>query len=234
MKGIVAGIAFALTAQVLMGQTGPRAPLGIASDWTHHHLLYPDSKDFRAMAESRRDPRSVQNWYLRHREAWWPERHPVPGKRSRRDWSVPLTAFPSTFGFEPRFDFSFDISPDIGYGSLSTTDIGNGEFLATAGSLSVTGGLEVGTYPLYPGGPGSITSPSGFFFYDSVLYPSTNPRSMSMGFSSSAAVWRSTSGATLPIVIPSIIMQTVSRMWENHSRSTRRRAEARPSPPNLC
>jgi len=175
MKGMVAAIAFALTAQVLMGQTGPRAPLGIASDWTHHHLLYPDSNDFRAMAKSRTDPRSVQNWYLRHREAWWPERHPVPGKRSRRDWNVPLTASPSTYGFEPRFDFSFDISPDIGYGSLSTTDIGNGEFLATAGSLTVTGGLEVGTYPLYPGGPGIVTSPSGFFLYDSVLYPSTNP-----------------------------------------------------------
>src|ERR1700728_666551 len=175
MKGIVAAIAFALTAQVLMGQTGPRARLGIASDWTHHHLLYPDSNDFRAMAESRTDPRSVQNWYLRHREAWWPERHPVPGKRTRRDWSVPVTASPSTFGFEPRFDFSFDISPDIGYGSLSTTDIGNGEFLATAGSLTVTGGLEVGTYALYPGGPGIVTSPSGLFLYDSVLYPSTIP-----------------------------------------------------------
>ena len=164
MKGIVAGIAFALTAQVLMGQTGPRAPLGIASDWTHHHLLYPDSKDFRTMAEIGTDPRSVQNWYLRHREAWWPERHPVHRRAQPQRLECAPDASPSTFGFEPLFDFSFDISPDIGYGTLNTTDIGDGEFLATAGSLTVTGGLDVGTYPLYPGGPGISNEPQRVLF----------------------------------------------------------------------
>jgi hypothetical protein len=85
MKGIVVGVGFVLTAQLLVAQTAPRVPLGIVSDWTHRHVLYPHSKDSSAMAEIRRDPRWAQNWYLRHREAWWPAHHRGPGKSSRRD-----------------------------------------------------------------------------------------------------------------------------------------------------
>src|SRR5208337_402134 len=55
------------------GASDPRhVRLGIVSDWTHHHVLYPDSKDDSAMARIRRDPRWVQSWYLRHPEAWRP------------------------------------------------------------------------------------------------------------------------------------------------------------------
>jgi hypothetical protein len=175
MRSIVVGFVVALTAQVLVGQTAPHVPLGIVSDWTHHHVLYPKSKDDSVMARIRRDPRWVQDWYLRNREAWWPKHHRLRGGGGRRDWSVSLSASPLTSGFEPLFDFSFAIGPDTGYGSLNTTDNGNGEFLATAGTLTVTGGLEVGAYPLYPGGPSVTTSPAGFFLYDNVLYPSIDP-----------------------------------------------------------
>jgi len=170
MKGIVAGIVFALTAQVLVGQTAPHVPLGIVSDWSHHHVLYPDSKDDSAMARVRSDPRWVQNWYLRHREAWWPKHHRRQRERSHRDWSVPL----GTTAFEPLFDYAFSLGPDTGYGTLNTTDVGGGEFNATAGFLNVTGGADVGVYPLYPGGPGVVHSPSGFFVYDNDLFPSTD------------------------------------------------------------
>jgi hypothetical protein len=174
MKGIVAGIVLALTTQVLVGQSAPHVPLGIVSDWTHHHVLYPDSKDDSVMEQIRKDPRWAQNWYLRHREPWWPKRHRKPGKHIRRDWSVPL----GTTAFEPLFDFTFTIGPDAGYGSLNTTDLFNGEFLATAGTLTVTATANsqgVGTYPLYPGGPSQTTSPSGRFLYDDVLFPSVAP-----------------------------------------------------------
>ena len=171
MKGIVAGIVLVLTAQALVGQPAPHVPLGIVSDWTNHHVLYPDSKDDSVMAGIRRDPRWLQNWYLRHREPWWPKRHRSPGKRSRRDWSVPL----GTTAFEPLFDFTFTIGPDTGYGSLGATYIGSGEFLAAAGNLTVTGGEFIGSYPLFPGGPGTTISPSGFFDYNNILYPSSNP-----------------------------------------------------------
>ena len=188
MKGIVAGIVFALTVQVLVGQSAPGAPpqippqispdvrLGIVSDWTHHHVLYPDSKDNSVMVRMRKDPRWVQNWYLRHQEAWWPwwPEHRGPRGRSRRDWSVPLAASSAT-AFEPLFDFAFTLGPDTGYGTLNTTDVGSGEFNATAGFLTVTGGQDVGSYPLYPGGPSVTSSPSGFFVYDNDLFPSMDP-----------------------------------------------------------
>jgi len=187
MKGMVAGIVLALAAQVLVGQTAPRVSpqlptqipshvrLGIVSDWTHHHVLYPDSKDESAMARARTDPRWMQNWYIRHPEIWWPG--PFRGRhgRSRRDWSVPLTASPLTSAFEPRFDFAFTNGTDAGNGSLNTTDNGDGLFLATAGTLTVTAGRDVGSYQIYPGGPAITTSPSGFFNYDDLLYPSVDP-----------------------------------------------------------
>jgi len=174
MKGIIAAIVCALTAQVLVGQTAPHVPLGIVSDWTHRHVLYPDSKDDFVMARIRKDPRWVQNWYLRHQDAWWPEHHRRHRDRDRRDWSVPLAASSAT-AFEPLFDFAFTLGPDTGYGTLNTTDVGGGEFNATAGFLTVTGGRDVGSYPLYPGGPGVTSSPSGFFVYDNDLFPSMDP-----------------------------------------------------------
>lgn len=73
------------------------------------------------------------------------------------------------------FEFAFTNGIDMGNGSLNTTDIGGGEFLATAGTLNVTAGRDIGSYPLYPGGPGTTGSPSGYFTYNDVLYPSVDP-----------------------------------------------------------
>jgi hypothetical protein len=145
------------------------------------------------MAGIRKDPRWLQNWYLRYREPWPPKRHRKPGKRSRRDWSVPL----GTTAFEPLFDFTFTIGPETGYGSLNTTDLFNGEFLATAGTLTVTAtanGQGVGTYPLYPGGPAQTKSPSGAFLYDNVLYPSVDP-----GINNNGPLFRNSSGFEINI-----------------------------------
>ena len=164
-----------------MGRPAPHVPLGIVSDWTQHHILYPDSSNPFVNARIRRDPRWVQNWYLRHPEAWWPEYHRGHGgadEGSRRDWSVSLSASPLTSGFEPLFDFAFSIGVQTGNGSLNVSDRLNGQYLATAGSLTVSGIYDVGTYPFYPGGQGIVTSPSGQFIYESLLfptYPSTNP-----------------------------------------------------------
>lgn len=169
-----------ISSVMMTGQpASPHVPLGIVSDWTHHHLLYPDSNDVFVRARIQGDPRWVQNWYLRHPEAWWPERHPrhpVPIQGSRRDWSVSL----GTASFEPLFDgsFTFAIADDTGYGSVSTINEGNGSFLATAGTLTVTGtddGNNLGTYSVYPGGPSVVLSPNGGFDYDNLFYPSSDP-----------------------------------------------------------
>jgi hypothetical protein len=169
-----------MTSSVLMtGQiAAPRVSHGIVSDWTHHHMLFPISTDGSVMARIQSDPRWVQNWYLRHPETWWPERPPEPGKTyegSRRDWSLSLVESTWMSGFEPLFNYSFVIGPDSGYGNLNTMDLGNGEYLATSGTLNVTSGQEVGMYSLYPGGPTEIDSPDGYFLYDNVLYPSVDP-----------------------------------------------------------
>jgi hypothetical protein len=159
------------------GAGDPRhVPLGIVSDWTHRHVRYPDSKDDSVMAQIRRDPRWVQNWYLRHQETWWPIgpiHHPGPRGGSRRDWSVPL----GTASFEPVFDssFTFTIGTETGSGTLNLISQSAGTYLATAGTVTVTGTQDIGTFPLYPGGPGVTTSPNGAFIYDNLAYPSSDP-----------------------------------------------------------
>ncbi len=145
------------------------------------------------MVRRREDPRRELNWYLRHHEAWWPEYHLSPNppdgngqwewlrKHHRppllpengvqRDWNIPL----GTATFLPIIDYSFAISSQTAFGSLNVTDLGGGSWLATSGTLTVTGGSDVGTYSLIPGGPGVTLSPLGSFDYDNVLNPSANP-----------------------------------------------------------
>ena len=194
MRGIVLGFVFAVTAPLLAGQTAPQVqkhvPQGVVSDWTSHHVLYPESKDGSAAARNpnepnqngrnQDDPRWVQSWYLRHQESWWPEhRRWQHHHRRHRDWSVSLSSNPSMAAFEPLFDFSYVVNKDMGYGSVNTTDNGGGQFLATSGFLFVmatgNGGPDGGTYPLFPGGPAQQTSPSGNFLYDNLLNPGAVP-----------------------------------------------------------
>ncbi len=174
MKGAVVGIVFALTAQVVASKPSPHVPKSVVSDWTHRHVVYRDSSNKSVIAPFRMNPRWEQNWYLRHQESWWPEYHPKPispDKGSKRDWSISL----GTAAFQPIIDFGFTIPPETAYGSLNVMDQGGGTWLATAGSLTVTGGSDVGTYALIPGGPGVATSPLGSFYYDNVITPSANP-----------------------------------------------------------
>jgi hypothetical protein len=180
MKLAFVSALMALVATPLTAAPAQQAPLGIVSDWTHHHILYPDSTNHSVMARIQKDPRWLRSWNLRHPEAWWPEYARKRGEAKQvipRDWSLSLSASPPTSAFEPLFDYAFTILPETGYGSLNTTDVGNGEFLATGGNLTVTGGYDTGTYPLYPGGPGVLTSSMGAFYYDNLLYPpSVNPQ----------------------------------------------------------
>lgn len=176
MKIVVGGLVCAFLVTLAAAQAAPQARQSVVSDWAHRHLLYPVSNDPAVITRQRNDPRWLQSWYLRHNEVWWPKHQ---WRHSHRDWSVPLSANPATAAFEPVFDFSYAINLDTGYGSVNTTDVGNGQFLATAGFLTITatgtGVPNGGTYPLYPGGPAQTTSPGGAFLFDNLLYPSQVP-----------------------------------------------------------
>ncbi len=86
-------------------------------------------------------------------------------------------ASPGSFapGLDPLFDFTFSLGPDTGFGSINATDEGGGVFLATSGTVTVTGGSDIGTYSLVAGGPGGTLSPSGAFIYDNLVYPGNDP-----------------------------------------------------------
>ena len=173
-KAVVAALALAFAVQGSEGGKGLQGRLGVVSDWRQHHVLYPTARSAYLLARNQRDPAWLGRWLVRHPENWWPRfrRRPFPRPSgSTRDWNVSLGT--ATFG--PVYDFSFNIPPQTGYGSLSTADQGGGVFLATEGSVTVTGGADQGTYPLFPGGPGQTTSPAGAFIYDDLIYPQTNP-----------------------------------------------------------
>jgi hypothetical protein len=72
---------------------------------------------------------------------------------------------------DPLFNFVYsDPSGDVAHGTLSTVPNGT-NFLATSGTLIVTGGPDIGTYPLFPGGPAPTSSPSTQFTFDDLLFP---------------------------------------------------------------
>ena len=99
--------------------------------------------------------------------------------------STPLALAPD--GTDPVFSFSFHLGSDIASGTITANAEGNGTFLATSGSLTVSssshGGIDIGTYSLLPttapgvtpGPPGAYTSPSGAFWFDDLIFPGNTP-----------------------------------------------------------
>jgi len=71
------------------------------------------------------------------------------------------------------FDFAVtNVGANISItGTVTTTDLGSGKYLATAGS----GFFNGDPISLIPGGPANMYSPLGLFIYDNVLYAAGNP-----------------------------------------------------------
>ena len=69
------------------------------------------------------------------------------------------------------FTFSFQGGANGASGQVQATDLGDGRFLATSGDLSVTLGEAMGSYSLLPGGPESVLSPTGTYFFDNIVEP---------------------------------------------------------------
>lgn len=69
------------------------------------------------------------------------------------------------------FQFTFAGGGNAANGQIEATDLGDGRFLATSGDLSVTLGAATGSYSLLPGGPESVLSPTGTYFFDNIVEP---------------------------------------------------------------
>jgi hypothetical protein len=72
---------------------------------------------------------------------------------------------------DPMFTYTFDFVGNVGSGSLNTTLVSAGEYNATSGSLTITGGSYAGSYSLVPGGPSLATDDS--INYDNDIFPSS-------------------------------------------------------------
>jgi hypothetical protein len=68
------------------------------------------------------------------------------------------------------YTFSFSDGVNTGNGNLTVLDNH-----ATGGTLTVTGGSDIGTYALLTGGPAYTDSPSGLFYFDNSVFASINP-----------------------------------------------------------
>ena len=78
---------------------------------------------------------------------------------------------------EEKFDFSYSGDGVTGYGTLTADLIAPGEWLAISGTDTTSGGPIAGTLSLLlnPNGAGVAASPSGYFDYDNLLFPGSDP-----------------------------------------------------------
>jgi hypothetical protein len=105
-----------------------------------------------------------------------------PASFFRTDCNVPYATAMGPTPFEPLFDYGFINSYITGYFSVNTLDqfaendpsypVG---YLATAGTLTVTASTtipsDVGTYSLFPGGPGQTPDQYNFTRFGNLLFP---------------------------------------------------------------
>ena len=80
------------------------------------------------------------------------------------------------------FSFGYsDTAGNVATATLSAVDLGGGSYLANSGTLTVTGGADVGLYYLLAvaglpsNGGGAVYSPSGKFYFDDMLLIGTSP-----------------------------------------------------------
>lgn len=75
------------------------------------------------------------------------------------------------------FDFAYSGGGVSGSGSLTATLIAPGEYAAVSGTDNVVGGGVSGLLTLYvnPISPSEAYSPSGYFIYDNLVFPGTDP-----------------------------------------------------------
>jgi hypothetical protein len=103
--------------------------VGVVDDWSQHHVIFPASKNAALTSRLQKDPRWTQEWFLHHRQTWWPKAphghlKSIPKMQGeQRDWSAPL----GTASFEPIYDPGF-----------TTADPGSGQTFPAKYTFDVT------------------------------------------------------------------------------------------------
>ncbi len=153
---------------VLVGQSPQHVRLGIVSDWSHRHVLYPESSNYPLMTRIWQDPRYLQNWYLRHPGAWWPQNPPGrggSGAGSQRDWSFSVgTGSVGGQTFPAKYVFDVTTTPSC-TNDYVVTGI-NVAGSTTQASLVAVNNLYTGTINSVAGLCGTATTPSVLFAYN--------------------------------------------------------------------
>ena len=132
-----------LPAENNLSVSAPRhTRMGVESDWTQRHTLYPVSKNLSVLTRIQKDPRWTQEWYLRHREVWWPgagqRQHNRSLAKIKRDWSEPL-------GFTGSYSSIASISQTGTTVTVTTTAanaLAPGQGVVIAGVSAGTGGCS--------------------------------------------------------------------------------------------
>src|SRR5262245_36630696 len=94
---------------------------------------------------------------------------------STLDLSIPHASVPTPFGEDPAFHYHyFDSAGNVADLNLFGLPLDANSFFITSGVLTVTGGADIGTYALTPGGPAVFLSAHGAFLTDNVLYPQSD------------------------------------------------------------
>ena len=80
-----------------------------------------------------------------------------------------------SMGADPIGTFTYNDGTNIASAVIDFTVLGPAEVLATSGTLIVTAGSAIGSYPLLSGGPATFLSPDGAFLVNDVLYAGSDP-----------------------------------------------------------
>ena len=200
MRVISFAVLMVLAVLVLSGQKPTHTPVSVITDWTDHHLLFPESDSIARMAEVRRDPRygfqsAKRRWSWLSRDQGQSHRDDRDGhwdrddQASTRDWSLSLgiagvgpQAYPSKFTF------------DVG-----ATPSCTGDFVVTGISATTASSGQaniIGVNNLYSGTPAGLcgAAPTVMFAYYTAAGATGVRSSVVMSLTGSKLAFNETAG----------------------------------------
>ena len=172
------------------------ARVSLATDWSHHHMVFSAPKTSLQALRLSREPRYLNQWSRRNTRRFGPpprrEKNPIPAaKPLHSDWSEFLGPATTTNAINYPAKFSFD---------LSTADCNNDFVAYTTGAAGLTSQPTIAAFNnLYSGCPtGNV--PNNFFAYTTGPGTAVTAPVLSLDGTKIALVETIAGGATLRLV----------------------------------